>query len=1437
MNVKPIRIFPALLVILIALIGFASGAPARARAEPARGGLEIASASHNFGITPVGQLSLVQSFTVWNRTGADLEVYASGIFTNIPDGFPDFNFTITADTCIGQELFDDRYCHVDVVFSPLSNSSHTAYLAVFAAYVNPPPIDPEIGTAKLTGNNYPTTEVSNFGGKNAGKIGDPITTSVGEYHFDKPLLNLGGPLPLEFTLYYGSMMRTGKIGGDNDTLGGDWAHNYHLSLLEWAPDTVLIQYGPGDLIKFQKSGNEWQVVNEETIYQLREDPGHYYLLDPVLERISTFEKDIAREIAYLTRIEDRNGNALTFTNDGKGRVLRIEDGLGRSLTFSYSTPPKPWDNPQLTQVTDQTGRSIRFGYPNPWGGNLATVTDPMGLVTTFSYNGSDADSALIAQTLPRRNIPYQHTYQRVPSESGWRVVTQTDAYNNTTRLDFDDYNGETTITDPLGNTRQHTHQDKRLLTVIRDETGLAMSFAYDAQGRRTAVTDRLGDTTQIIYHPETGNLATYTDAEGNTTTYTYTAQNQTLNHAGTNVTFTFYNLTRTTYADGTHEDFLYDGKGNVTGYTDRAAQVLGYQYDARGQLTRLTNPTGGVVQFTYNSDGTLASSRDLEVGTTVYGYDGYKRLATITRPGGGAITMTYDLDDRPLTITDELGRTTTYGYDANDNLVRETNPLNQVISYGYDLMDRLVTRTDPLGRASTYTYDALSRLDSFTNRSGNTTTYTYDSRGWQTGITNPAGQTWDTGYDDEGVLASETTPLGFTTGLQTNKLGRVTAITDPLGAVARYTYDAMGRRISTADRMSRVTTYGYDGEGRLVGVTPPLIGVATYTRNGLGKLTRITDPRGKHWNFGYSTMGRRTSHTDPLGNQWTYAYDNRGRLSQITYPDGGAAVYTYDAASQLTQIAYSGGPTLNFTYDAAGRLLTADHLALTYDARGDITNSQDGAASFGATYDNERRIKTVTYDNQATVTYTYNSRDLLIRVEDNRAGAWMTFSYDNDDRLTGITRSNGVSTSYTYDNVGRVTRIQDGALADQQYTLNAEGEPTQAIRTLPLDPNPQSQISNLSYDDASQIASAGYTYDSRGRLIQSPSHQFTYDGADRLTSVTSGAETADFSYNGFGKLRTRTAGDVTTTYYHNYALELDPIVAEKQGTSYKRFYVYTPSGALLYSIDAGNGAVHFYHFDRLGSTLFLTDGAGAVSDAYAYDPYGNLVAHTGNRNQPFTYVGQFGVRWEPVGGLYDMRARAYDPATARFLTRDPVWPVLSDHAGLNPYQYGYQNPLAYVDPEGTSVLSKLWQKIKAWIWGEAVEEAAEQTVETIVSQPIPLTPTAAFMVGITGDLGFGMEMRPGERPVSDKEKEEIRRQARQKDRLLSKERELEADERRRIAMGKTPEEWARMKQIYWEQTSAVREWQREEQKKRWEPLGLREASGKLQQDENPMDIR
>jgi len=1219
-------------------------------------------------------------------------------------------------------------------------------------------------------------------------LGDPISAYSGAYHFDLALLSLGGPMNLNFTLHYRSDFDQIVFSGIGVPYRFWWGPLETMEVYEgyW----VTIQIHNGDAISFKKSGDQWVPTEgddfgfKDNVYPapwvLQETSDYFYLMDPIAEKVRIFHKS-----GSIARIVDSNGNQLIYSYDEQGLLIRVEDGLGRSLDFTYQTIG---GNTVLVGVTDQASRQVSLTHETQGADNdddwtLRSVTDPMGQTTMFHYTWVEVDqwsiwtNMIIGVEQPAGNVPYAQSYEKQSLHGGIavRVTSQENAYGNTTTLAYDPNDYIVTETRPDGTTQVYKHYSHHgLPKSLADPTGKVIRFGRDAvNNRSTSVTDRLGDTTQITYHSETGKIASTTNAEGQTTTFTYAAQDQVITNPanGESVTFTFYNVSRITYADGSHEDSTYDDHGNVLMYTDRSSKNWRYTYNDRGQVLTVANPAGGITTFTYTTDATLAGRTDSDVGITTYSYDDYKRLNRITRPDNSTVRLTYDLNNRLQTVTDERSKTTTFAYDDNGNLVSHTDPLTHSATYAYDLMDRIMDRTDPSGQHSTYAYDELNRPASFTDRNGNTTTFGYDSRGWLTGLTDPAGKTWITNYDDEGVPSSTTTPLELTTTYQTNKLGRNTCITDPLGEKIHYAYDRLGRLTSITDRMERSTDYEYDTSGRLISATEPVAGSATYTRNDLGQLSRITDMQGNEWDFGRSPMGRLISQTDPLGREYSYAYDTRNRLQRVASPNGDVSNITYDETSHVTRITYSDGLSLNYTYDDAGRLLTADNLTLTYDARGDITNSKDGSASFGASYDAGQRLKTVTYDGLATVTYVYDERNLLTRVEDDLSNAWMEIAYDDDGRLTEIHRSNGVSTTFVYDNAGRVIRIQDATLADQQYTLNAEGEPTEAVLNVPLgggairytydgagrltdaDYGGDNQLAlaydvsgnllsrsgittldavrteeNYDYDAAAQISSASYEYDARGRQTAAPGKTFAYDGASRLTSITADGNIVAFTYNCLGDLRSRTAGGATTYFYHNYALGLAPIIAEKEGASYKRFYVYTPGGRLLYSIDVATNEVRFYHFDRVGSTLFLTDGGGQATDAYAYSPYGRLLSHTGTSDQPFTFIGRYGVRWEPVGDLYDMRARAYEPTIARFLSRDPVWPVLISIRGLNPYQYASQNPLRHIDPKGKQVSGRFSpqptqsgrKSVHKWIdrWIDQLVDKMEEEFWTVEAERV-----------------------------------------------------------------------------------------------------------------------
>jgi RHS repeat-associated protein len=1136
-------------------------------------------------------------------------------------------------------------------------------------------------------------------------VGDPVSASNGAFHFQMDFLSLGGPMDLSFTLYYNSI-RDFMFNRLPRTFW--WNPQAHvLSDITLDEVTVATAWLPnGDQVSFQKEDEGWVLAGPSTDvgwtvfkdnyprikYQLREAGSRLYLLDPVRERLLIFKWYMTQPWGSkkwtIDYILDRNGNRLAYTYSpvSGGIPIRVEDGLGRSLDFTQKGIEGCLlcDN-YLNTVTDQTGRQVVLTAEKIDGKELLTsVTDPQGHTTTFGpYTG---DNFLEARKMPLGNVPYRQTYgtESLDSMSYVRVTSQQDAYDNSITLDYSSETNQVTANNPDETSVQFQHYGSHgLPKSLTDPTGNTIHFEKNIDEHITGLTDRLGDVTGFSYHAETGKPASITNAKGNTISYTYTAQDQAFIDPANEeeVTFTFYNLTKMDYPDGTSETFIYDVTGNVHKYTDRAGNVWTYSYNSMGQVLTGTNPAGGVVTNTYNDDGTMASQTDSDTGTTIYEYDGYKRLSKIVHPDESSVEITYDLNDRVTSITDENSNKFTYDYDENGNLLAVTDPKDEKTQYAYDLMDRVVKTTGRLNQDTLIAYDSMGRIASATDPNGLEVSYGYDPRGWENLVT-IGGKSWHTEYDDEGVVSSTKTPLENVVAYETDKLGFTKTITDPLDQKQTFSRDQMNKITGITDPLNRTTTYAYDDRGLLAGVTTPVLGTITYKRNKLGLLDELTDLNGNQWTFGRTNMGRPGSVTDPLSQTSTYGYDTRGRLSEVVYADSSTMDRTYDHAGNMVKVQYGDALTIGYSYDQLNRLLTADGVSLTRDPEGRVIATENPGTVFSASYDDGGRLITAGYNNDSfTVTYTYDQTSgLLSKVIDDLTGTQVDFIYDDDQKLTGITRSNQVDSTYSHDNAGRLTRIEHGTIIDLKYVLDAAGQVTSLDMTVPLDPGDllEDGTAAFTYDAASQVSTAGYEYDPRGRLTASPGHTFTWDGASRLTGVNG----TTLSYNGLGDVIT--SGD--TRYYYNYALGEEPIVAEKDEATgqFLRYYVWTPGGALLYMIDAAGGnKVYFHHFDRTGSTLALTDSSGTVTDTYAYSPYGELLGHNGSSTQPFTFVGEYGVRREDTGGaLYHMRARYYDAAAARFISREPLWPQLWEPKSINPYQYALLNPVSNVDLDG-----------------------------------------------------------------------------------------------------------------------------------------------------------
>jgi RHS repeat-associated protein len=402
-----------------------------------------------------------------------------------------------------------------------------------------------------------------------------------------------------------------------------------------------------------------------------------------------------------------------------------------------------------------------------------------------------------------------------------------------------------------------------------------------------------------------------------------------------------------------------------------------------------------------------------------------------------------------------------------------------------------------------------------------------------------------------------------------------------------------------------------------------------------------------------------------------YDYDALNRMTYKDLPNN--AVYEYDAV---------------FGYDLLGRLVGANdglghQISFGYDALGRrLTESSNWYGTTSSEYDLAGRRTHMTWKDGFRVDYSYLVTGEMKTIAENAAavpGAMTLATFDYDDRgnRTKLTRGNGTVTDYTPDAVSRLQTLAQSfpASSTNNLTLGFAYNPAGQIVTNERSNNLYSWAGATPGSTATppnalnQIASAngvGFSYDAKGNLTSDGTRSYSYDAENRLKS----AGTASFFYDALGRLSWHTSLGSLLDY------EGSRLVTELQGNTYAilRRYVHGPgSDEPLVSYEGtGTATRRWLHADERGSIVAITDAAGAVTAPNRYDEYGLPASTNVGR---FQYTGQ---KWLPVLGLYDYKARSYDPRLGRFLEPDPI----GYDDGMNMYAYVGGDPVNFIDQTG-----------------------------------------------------------------------------------------------------------------------------------------------------------
>jgi len=227
----------------------------------------------------------------------------------------------------------------------------------------------------------------------------------------------------------------------------------------------------------------------------------------------------------------------------------------------------------------------------------------------------------------------------------------------------------------------------------------------------------------------------------------------------------------------------------------------------------------------------------------------------------------------------------------------------------------------------------------------------------------------------------------------------------------------------------------------------------------------------------------------------------------------------------------------------------------------------------------------------------------------------------------------------------------------------------------------------FSYNADDEVSSE--TYDANGNATQVGAKSFTYDSENHMMTMSTTGTTVSLIYDGDGNRVGKSVNGVPTWYLVD---DLNPtgypqVFDELTNGVVTRTYTYGLQRISEDQIVNGGWTPSFYGYDGGSHVRYLANAAGTITDTYEYDAFGNRVYRSGTTPNNYMYRGE---QYDPDLSLYFLRARYYDPATGRFVGRDPEDGIVTDPATLHKYVYAGGDPVNAIDPSGRATGTATW---------------------------------------------------------------------------------------------------------------------------------------------------
>jgi len=679
-------------------------------------------------------------------------------------------------------------------------------------------------------------------------------------------------------------------------------------------------------------------------------------------------------------------------------------------------------------------------------------------------------------------------------------------------------------------------------------------------------------------------------------------------------------------------------------------------------------------------------------------------------------------------VTDGLGNRTFFAYDADGLLTSVTDPTGTITEYEYDAAGRILevakkphpdsTVTTPAIR-TTYTWDAAGRLLSeddgvrirsfeYDARTGDLTRTLIDGSlaaeygtgtpalpgstiTWMKDHTGDAPVTYRRVFDATGNLIEYTRQVDGTEN--TSEPGTAEALetfTSTGSYTLTYAYDADGFRTMM------LTPYGssqwvLDGSGRPIrsintasvadpGVRERESVIGEFSYDVMGHLMRAqVGETISTWEFDQDGLVSSYEHTSEQGDENTaegvqVIRDRTGRIIGLDSATSGLVMYSYDEAGQLTS-ARADGYELTWVYEDG--LMVAERLYHHNTAEDETTQGRVLLGERQFIYNGLNQLLHCT-----TIERPYT-------VGEGVSAAWVS-----------------TEVSYTYNAAGQRTGqksiTSDGVIQERTYTWGITG----ALATV-----------------------SDTTTDAHGAEVPGLCSRLRVhtDAAGVATAIT-----------GNDQVTVPLLWDPASSAPQLLGAGSIPVAGTDGGFS----QAAVPGGFDPWSVPGVPNTGNMVGFGALSAPgLGTISATGAVASQTPSLPSALGAPGVSGASALLTSVGlPEGVSFTgsgtlAVGGLALMGARVFDPSSKKFLSQDPLPPIVGAGWFADSYSFLGHDPVGMIDPWGTAPLSH--EDFKKYVDTQNTQTLYHIAGATIMAVSLVCGPAAPY-VAIAGAGVYGV---------------------------------------------------------------------------------------------------